>query len=78
MSKRHPVISVTGSSGAGTTTVGQAFGRLFHRLGVNPLLVEGDSFHRYGREEMRARVAEAVCDALDGRLVVSTHVASTL
>ena len=59
MSKQHPVISVTGSSGAGTTTVGQAFGRLFHRLGVNPLLVEGDSFHRYGREEMRARVAEA-------------------
>jgi lipoyl(octanoyl) transferase len=33
---------------------------------------------RVGVEDVRARVAEAVCDALDGRLVVSTHVASTL
>ena len=33
---------------------------------------------RIGVEDVRARVAEAVCDALDGRLVVSTHVASTL
>jgi lipoyl(octanoyl) transferase len=31
-----------------------------------------------GIEDVRARVAEAVCDALDGRLAVSTHVASTL
>ena len=33
---------------------------------------------RVGVDDVRARVAEAVCDALDGRLVVSTHVASTL
>ena len=33
---------------------------------------------RIGVEDVRTRVAEAVCDALDGRLVVSTHVASTL
>jgi lipoyl(octanoyl) transferase len=31
-----------------------------------------------GVDDVRARVAEAVCDALDGRLPVSTHVASTL
>ena len=31
---------------------------------------------RVGVDAVRARVADAVCDALDGRLVVSTHVAS--
>ena len=59
MSKRHPVISVTGSSGAGTTTVRRAFEHIFRRLGLSPLTVEGDSFHRYGREEMQARIALA-------------------
>ena len=59
MSKKHPVISVTGSSGAGTSTVKKAFEHIFYRLGVNPLVVEGDSFHRYEREEMQARIAKA-------------------
>ncbi|CAI8940326.1 phosphoribulokinase [Methylocaldum szegediense] len=59
MSKKHPVIAVTGSSGAGTTTVKQAFERLFFRLNINPAVVEGDSFHRYDREEMRALIAKA-------------------
>ena len=39
MSKKHPVISVTGSSGAGTTTVKRAFEHIFYRLGVNPLVI---------------------------------------
>jgi phosphoribulokinase len=59
MSKKHPVISVTGSSGAGTSTVKTAFEHIFYRLGVKPLLVEGDSFHRYERAEMQARIAKA-------------------
>ena len=59
MSKKHPVISVTGSSGAGTTTVKKAFEHIFYRLGVNPLVVEGDSYHRYERAEMQAKIAEA-------------------
>lgn len=59
MSKKHPVISVTGSSGAGTTTVKTAFEHIFHRLGVTPLWIEGDSFHRYERAEMQARIAQA-------------------
>jgi len=59
MSKKHPVISVTGSSGAGTTTVKKAFEHIFYRLGVNPLMIEGDSFHRYERAEMQARIAKA-------------------
>jgi phosphoribulokinase len=59
MSKKHPVISVTGSSGAGTTTVKKAFEHIFYRLGVNPLMIEGDSFHRYERDEMQAKIAQA-------------------
>ena len=59
MSKKHPVISVTGSSGAGTTTVKRAFEHIFHRLGVAPLFVEGDSYHRYERAEMQALIAQA-------------------
>jgi phosphoribulokinase len=59
MSKKHPIISVTGSSGAGTTTVKTAFEHIFYRLGVTPLWIEGDSFHRYERAEMQARIAQA-------------------
>ena len=47
MSKKHPIIAVTGSSGAGTTTVKVAFEHIFLREGVNPLVIEGDSYHRY-------------------------------
>lgn len=57
MSKKHPVIAITGSSGAGTTTVKKSFEHIFLRLGINPLVVEGDSYHRYERIEMRERIA---------------------
>ncbi|QSA96457.1 phosphoribulokinase [Methylococcus sp. EFPC2] len=59
MSKKHPVIAVTGSSGAGTTTVKKSFEHIFFRLGLKPLVLEGDSFHRYDRLEMRKKIAEA-------------------
>jgi len=59
MSKKHPVIAITGSSGAGTTTVKNAFQHIFFRLELKPLVIEGDSFHRYDRTEMRARIAQA-------------------
>jgi len=59
MSVSHPIIAVTGSSGAGTSTVKQAFEDVFRRTNVKPVVVEGDSFHRYNREEMRAAVARA-------------------
>ena len=59
MSKQHPVVAVTGSSGAGTTTVKTAFEHIFRRLDVKAAIVEGDSYHRYNRNEMRAAVAEA-------------------
>ena len=59
MSRRHPIISVTGSSGAGTTSVMRTFEQIFRREGVNVAYVEGDSFHRYDRQEMKAAIAEA-------------------
>ena len=46
MSKRHPVVAVTGSSGAGTSTVKRAFEHIFTREGLHPAVVEGDSYHR--------------------------------
>lgn len=59
MSQRHPIISITGSSGAGTSSVTRTFQNIFRREGVKAAIVEGDSFHRYDRLEMRARQAEA-------------------
>ncbi len=58
MSKKHPVIAVTGSSGAGTTTVKVAFEHIFRREGINPVVVEGDSFHRYDRAEMKEAIEQ--------------------
>jgi phosphoribulokinase len=59
MSRQHPIIAVTGSSGAGTTTVKAAFEHIFRRLNVTPLIVEGDGFHRWDRQEMAQRIDEA-------------------
>ncbi|MCH8497969.1 MAG: phosphoribulokinase [Marinobacter sp.] len=56
MSKRHPIIAVTGSSGAGTTTTSNIFGKIFASEGIRAAMVSGDSFHRYTREQM-ARLA---------------------
>ncbi len=58
MSQKHPVIAVTGSSGAGTTTVKNAFEHIFRRENINPLVVEGDSYHRYDRAAMKQAIEE--------------------
>jgi phosphoribulokinase len=58
MSVRHPIIAITGSSGAGTTSVMRTFEQVFRREGVKAAFVEGDSFHRYDRAEMVRRLAE--------------------
>lgn len=58
MSQKHPIVAVTGSSGAGTTTVKVAFEHIFRRQGLNPVVVEGDSFHRYDRTEMKKAIEE--------------------
>jgi phosphoribulokinase len=59
MSARHPVLAITGSSGAGTSTVTTTFQQIFRREGVNAAIVYGDAFHRYDRDEMRAKMEEA-------------------
>lgn len=59
MSQKHPVIAITGSSGAGTTTVTTTFEQIFRREGVKAAIVEGDSFHRYDRLAMRELLAQA-------------------
>ena len=59
MSERHPIIAITGSSGAGTTSVTRTFEQIFRRENVAAAIIEGDSFHRHDRLEMKARQAEA-------------------
>lgn len=59
MSTRHPIVVVTGSSGAGTTTVKNTFQQIFRREGVNAAYIEGDAFHRYDRQGMKRAIAES-------------------
>jgi phosphoribulokinase len=58
MSVKHPIISVTGSSGAGTTSVKQTFDRIFEREGIKATSIEGDAFHRYDRADMKIVMQE--------------------
>lgn len=53
MSQRHPIVAVTGSSGAGTTTVKDSLENIFRRVGAQAAFVAGDSFHRYDRMGMK-------------------------
>jgi phosphoribulokinase len=59
MSERHPIIAITGSSGAGTSSVTRTFEAIFRREKISAAVIEGDSFHRWDRQEMRARQADA-------------------
>ncbi len=58
MSIKNPVIAITGSSGAGTTSVTRSFQHIFRREQLDAAIIEGDSFHRYDREGMRNQMAE--------------------
>ena len=59
MSVKHPIIAITGSSGAGTSTVTRTFANIFRREGVKAAIIEGDSYHRYDRKSMKVKAAEA-------------------
>ena len=59
MSIKHPIIAVTGSSGAGTSTVKTTFEWIFRREKIDAAIVEGDAFHRYDRLAMREKMKEA-------------------
>ncbi|MBL7000030.1 MAG: phosphoribulokinase [Gammaproteobacteria bacterium] len=65
MSQKHPIIVVTGSSGAGTSTVKKALEAIFIREEIRPVIVEGDSFHRYDRAAMKTKMDEAVKQGRD-------------
>src|SRR3982074_1969737 len=58
MSRAHPIISITGSSGAGTTSAKKTFENIFRREKVAAAYIEGDAFHRFNRFEMRTKMAE--------------------
>lgn len=60
MSSTHPIIAVTGSSGAGTTSVSRTFEQIFRRESVTAAFIEGDSFHRYDRSGMKQQMAAAL------------------
>jgi phosphoribulokinase len=59
VSAKHPIVVITGSSGAGTTSVTRTFQHIFLREQIKATIVEGDSFHRYDREEMKVATAQA-------------------
>ena len=59
MSVKHPIISVTGSSGAGTTTIKATFERILGREKITAAWIEGDAFHRFDRKEMRRAMEDA-------------------
>jgi phosphoribulokinase len=62
VSDKHPVIAVTGSSGAGTTSVRRTFEQIFRREHLTAAYVEGDSFHRYDRMGMKEEMVQAIAD----------------
>jgi phosphoribulokinase len=59
MSRKHPIIAVTGSSGAGTSTVRHAFADIVRRQGLRPVYVQGAGFHRYTAIEARHAIESA-------------------
>jgi phosphoribulokinase len=65
MSQKHPIVVVTGSSGAGTSTVKHAFEQIFTREKINPVIIEGDSFHRYDRAAMKEAMTKAEAEGND-------------
>ena len=59
MSAKHPIVAITGSSGAGTSSVTRTFQHIFHREQIKAAIVEGDSFHRHDRQEMNVAMSAA-------------------
>ncbi len=58
MSVKHPIIAITGSSGAGTSTVTKSFAHVFRRERLSAAIIEGDSFHKFDRKAMKEVAAE--------------------
>jgi len=58
MSEHHPIIAVTGASGAGTTVVQQAFKEIFFRQKINAAFIQGDGFLRYCDIESEKHISQ--------------------
>jgi len=74
MSKRYPIIAVTGSSGAGTTTTGRIFNQIFAGENIRAAMVSGDSFHRYTREQMNRTAAKGQYGERNHFALAANHV----
>ncbi|OOZ41439.1 phosphoribulokinase [Solemya elarraichensis gill symbiont] len=59
MSREYPIVAVTGSSGAGSSSITRAFEHIFRRERVKAVYIQGSAFHRYSREEMKVELAKA-------------------
>ena len=59
MSRSHPIIAITGSSGAGSTAVSRAFDRIFWREKIKAVFIQGNSFHRFERSRMTEECIKA-------------------
>ena len=59
MSAIHPIIAITGSSGAGISTAQNAFVEIFIREGINAAFVHGNSFRRFTPEQVETVFTEA-------------------
>jgi phosphoribulokinase len=60
MSRKHPIVAVTGSSGAGTSVVRHAFENLFRReVPARAAYIEGASLHSLDRMEFHAAATGA-------------------
>ena len=70
MSERHPIVAITGSSGAGTSTVQRTFEEIFRRENITAATIEGDSFHALDRLAMRERIKSSEAD---GKLSHFSH-----
>ena len=62
MSVTHPIISVIGSSGAGTSTVKHTFDQIFRREEIEAVSIEGDAFHRFNRADMKAELTRRTAE----------------
>ena len=70
MSVKHPIISVTGSSGAGTSTVKHTFQQIFRRESVSAATIEGDAFHKYDRESMNDHNVDNIMKEVINKMTV--------
>jgi len=59
VSAKFPIVAVTGSSGAGTSSTRPLIEKALARLKLQVAFVDGDSFHAYDREQMRAVLERA-------------------